>query len=32
MTVPLQQIRGIYERIVIDAADPVPVYAEIKQQ
>ena len=28
MTVPLQQIRGIYERIVIDAADPVPVYVE----
>lgn len=28
MTIPLQQIRGIYERIVIDAADPVPVYVE----
>jgi len=28
MTVPLQQIRGIYERIVIDAADPVAVYVE----
>ena len=28
MTIPLQQIRGIYERIVIDAAAPVPVYAE----
>lgn len=28
MTIPLQQIRGIYERIVIDAADPVPTYVE----
>ena len=28
MTVPLQQIRGIYERIVIDAAAPVSVYVE----
>jgi len=28
MTIPLQQIRGIYERIVINAAAPVPVYAE----
>jgi hypothetical protein len=28
MTIPLQQIRGIYERIVIDNADPVPVYVE----
>jgi hypothetical protein len=28
MTIPLQQIRGIYERIVIDAANPVPVYVE----
>ena len=27
MTV-LQQIRGIYERIVIDAADPVPTFVE----
>lgn len=24
----LQKIRGVYERIVIDAASPVPVYAE----
>lgn len=28
MTIPLQQIRGIYERIVIDAASPVPTYVE----
>lgn len=28
MTVPLQKIRGIYERIVINAAAPVPVYVE----
>jgi hypothetical protein len=28
MTIPLQQIRGIYERIVIDAANPVTVYVE----
>jgi hypothetical protein len=28
MTIPLQQIRGIYERIVIDAADPVPTFVE----
>lgn len=28
MTVPLQQIRGIYERVVINAANPVPVYVE----
>lgn len=28
MTIPLQQIRGIYERVVIDAADPVQVYVE----
>lgn len=28
MTQPFQKIRGIYERIVIDAANPVPVYAE----
>ena len=28
MTVPLQKIRGIYERIVIDAAAPVLVYVE----
>lgn len=28
MTVPLQQIRGVYERVVIDAASPVPVYVE----
>lgn len=28
MTIPLQQIRGIYERVVIDAASPVPVYVE----
>lgn len=28
MTIPLQQIRGIYERIVIDAANPVAVYVE----
>lgn len=28
MTPPLQRIRGIYERIVIDAANPVPVYVE----
>lgn len=28
MTIPLQQIRGAYERIVIDAADPVSVYVE----
>lgn len=26
--IPFQRIRGIYERIVIDAAAPVPVYAE----
>jgi hypothetical protein len=28
MAAPLQRIRGIYERIVIDNAAPVPVYAE----
>lgn len=28
MTQPLQAVRGVYERIVIDAADPVPVYVE----
>ncbi len=28
MTIPLQPIRGIYERIVIDAASPVAVYVE----
>ena len=28
MTVPFQQVRGIYERIVIDAASPVRVYVE----
>lgn len=28
MTIPLQQIRGIYERIVIDTASPVAVYVE----
>jgi len=26
--IPLQKIRGIYERIVIDAADPVPTFVE----
>jgi len=26
--IPLQKIRGVYERIVIDSAAPVPVYAE----
>jgi hypothetical protein len=26
--IPLQRIRGIYERIVIDAANPVPTYVE----
>jgi len=28
MTIPFQKIRGIYERIVIDAANPVQVFAE----
>lgn len=28
MTIPLQKIRGIYERVIIDAASPVAVYAE----
>jgi hypothetical protein len=28
MTPPFQRIRGIYERIVIDTASPVPVYVE----
>lgn len=28
MTIPFQQIRGIYERIVIDAAAPVATYVE----
>jgi len=28
MTVPLQKIRGAYERIVINAANPVKVYVE----
>lgn len=28
MTIPLQAIRGIYERIVIDNASPVSVYVE----
>jgi hypothetical protein len=26
--IPYQKIRGVYERIIIDAASPVPVYAE----
>jgi hypothetical protein len=26
--IPLQQIRGVYERVVIDAAGAVPVYVE----